>query len=169
MLCWGPRVEFLYKDGGGATWGLLRTRPQEAIAKWLQEAMSCPMPSVPEAHASRVPWLNQPPAYAGSRDMLCPGALPSDPPRAELRPSLQMGRLAAQTREQQPQLKSTLLVSPRLERSQADMTLDVIWSNHLIVSDALWSVELGGRHAQSNCPGRLVYIMGVLWQGPLPL
>ncbi|TEA36131.1 hypothetical protein DBR06_SOUSAS11510042, partial [Sousa chinensis] len=43
----------------------------------------------------------------------------------ELRPSLQMGRLAAQTREQQPQLKSTLLMSPRLERSQADMTLDV--------------------------------------------
>ena len=76
--------------------------------------------------------------------------------------SLQVGRLAAQTREQQRQLKVNLFRGPRLQRSQADTTLDVMWVNrHFIDSDALWSGELGGKWVQSNCPGRLVHITGV--------
>ncbi|KAF5927923.1 hypothetical protein HPG69_009289, partial [Diceros bicornis minor] len=82
-------------------------------------------------------------------------------PKAELTPILQMGRLAAQTREQQTQLKVTLPMDPRLRSSQAHMSLDMIpANNHVIISDALCSVELGGKQAESKHPERLVYIMG---------
>lgn len=40
------------RTGEGGTQGLLRTRPEEATAERLQEAMSCPIPTVSRAHFS---------------------------------------------------------------------------------------------------------------------